>query len=106
MNKTRDNVVTIPLGRWIVGDEAIPSLDYMVIWGTLELDHDLQFDVELNVKYLFIQGGRLIIGWNDKPFLGHAQIVLRGSHATPEWPTSYGAPVGAKVLGNSQTVTK
>lgn len=46
-----------------------------------------------------MQGGRLIGGWEDNPFKGELQIVLRGNHSTPEWAFPEGPNQGSKVLG-------
>ena len=58
----------------------------------------------LSVQYMFIwlnQGGRLIAGWPDEPFRGQLQIILRGSHSTPDWLLPSGPNQGSKVLGKS-----
>ncbi|OWK04128.1 hypothetical protein Celaphus_00016362, partial [Cervus elaphus hippelaphus] len=61
---------------------------------------------------LFLKGGRLIGGWEDNPFKGELQIVLRGNHSTPEWALPEGPNQGSKVLaeryhvpGTSQSYT-
>lgn len=41
----------------------------------------------------------MIGGWEDNPFKGELQIVLRGNHSTPEWTLPEGPNQGSKVLG-------
>lgn len=50
-------------------------------------------------RLLLFQGGRLIAGWEDKPFRGQLHIKLRGNHRTPDWPLPQGPNQGSKVLG-------
>lgn len=77
----------------------------LVIYGALELDHGnitqtgSYRDFTINVTYLMILGGRLIIGWEDKPFLGNVLILLNGNHATPTYPLSSGPAIGSKAIG-------
>lgn len=83
-------------------DQQIPVLDSLEIQGTLELDHgpNKNRQLTISVTYLYILGGRLIIGCDEaNPFEGLAQIILRGTHATPDWAVTEGPNVGSKVLG-------
>nr|XP_014351910.1 PREDICTED: fibrocystin-L [Latimeria chalumnae] len=103
--------VIIPPGMWVVADTDIPSLHRLTIYGVLELEDEITGNgtaarnaspyrkIVLNATYISIQGGRLIGGWIDEPFKGELDIVLRGSHATPEWPLPNGPNQGSKVLG-------
>nr|XP_010954142.1 fibrocystin-L isoform X1 [Camelus bactrianus] len=99
--------VVIPEGTWIVADTDIPPMERLIIWGVLELEdkHNVGATgssygkVVLNATYISLQGGRLIGGWEDNPFKGELQIVLRGSHSTPEWALPEGPNQGSKVLG-------
>ncbi|XP_070248855.1 fibrocystin-L [Myotis yumanensis] len=99
--------VVIPEGTWVVADTDIPPLERLIIWGVLELEdkHNVEAaessyrKVVLNATYISLQGGRLIGGWEDNPFKGELQIVLRGNHSTPEWAFSEGPNQGSKVLG-------
>ncbi|XP_051826954.1 fibrocystin-L [Antechinus flavipes] len=100
--------VVIPEGTWMVVDVDIPSLERLIILGVLELeDHKnnvstgkpIYRKVVLNATYISVQGGRLIGGWEDNPFKGELQIILRGSHSTPEWSLPNGPNQGSKVLG-------
>ncbi|ELK08600.1 Fibrocystin-L [Pteropus alecto] len=95
------------LGTWIVADTDIPPMERLVIWGVLELEdkHNVEATqssyrkIVLNATYISLQGGRLIGGWEDNPFKGELQIVLRGNHSTPEWAFPEGPNQGSKVLG-------
>nr|XP_048313021.1 fibrocystin-L isoform X3 [Myodes glareolus] len=99
--------VVIPEGSWIVADTDIPPVEKLIIWGVLEIEDRSEVEsaapsyrrVVLNATYISVQGGRLIGGWEDNPFKGELQIVLRGNHSTPEWAFPEGPNQGAKVLG-------
>ncbi|KAF3822699.1 hypothetical protein GH733_008073, partial [Mirounga leonina] len=99
--------VVIPEGTWVVADTDIPPMESLIIWGVLELEdkhtvgaaESSYRKVVLNATYISLQGGRLIGGWEDYPFKGELQIVLRGNHSTPEWALSEGPNQGSKVLG-------
>jgi hypothetical protein len=69
--------------------------------GVLEVETD---DFVLNVQYLYILGGRLIIGWDEEhPYLGLARIYLRGFL---DVPNTQGIQVGVKAIGMLYTCTK
>ncbi|XP_066121905.1 fibrocystin-L [Saccopteryx bilineata] len=99
--------VIIPEGTWVVADTDIPPLERLIIWGVLELEDKYHVaaaessyrKVVLNATYISLQGGRLIGGWEDNPFKGELQIVLRGNHSTLEWAFPGGPNQGSKVLG-------
>lgn len=46
-----------------------------------------------------LQGGRLIIGWEDNSFKGLVNIILRGDINTEEKVVEGGVVVGAKAIG-------
>ncbi|XP_051729222.1 fibrocystin-L-like [Ctenopharyngodon idella] len=101
--------VIIPAGIWMVVDVVVPSLNKLKIEGVLEIPDTnngtssssvSQYNnTVLNATYISIQGGRLIAGWPDEPFRGQLQIILRGSHSTPDWLLPSGPNQGSKVLG-------
>ncbi|XP_043073568.1 PKHD1 like 1, tandem duplicate 1 [Puntigrus tetrazona] len=101
--------VIIPAGIWMVVDVVVPSLNKLKIVGVLEIPDinngtstrsvSQYNNVVLNATYISIQGGRLIAGWPDEPFRGQLQIILRGSHSTPDWLLPSGLNQGSKVLG-------
>uniref|UniRef100_A0A8C1B8X1 PKHD1 like 1, tandem duplicate 2 n=1 Tax=Cyprinus carpio carpio TaxID=630221 RepID=A0A8C1B8X1_CYPCA len=101
--------VNIPAGIWMVVDVVVPSLNKLKIVGVLEIPDTnngtstgsvSQYNnIVLNATYISIQGGRLIAGWPDEPFRGQLQIILRGSHSTPDWLLPSGLNQGSKVLG-------
>ncbi|KAL1767893.1 fibrocystin-L isoform X2 [Sigmodon hispidus] len=99
--------VIIPEGSWVVADTDIPPMEKLIIWGVLEIEDGSEMGsaapsyrkVVLNATYISVQGGRLIGGWEDNPFKGELQIVLRVNHSTPEWAFPEGPNQGAKVLG-------
>ncbi|KAI7798959.1 putative fibrocystin-L, partial [Triplophysa rosa] len=105
--QTGSNVV-IPLGKCVIVDTVIPSLNKLTIYGVLEIPDTnngtsnisvSQYNnIVLNVTYISIQGGRLIAGWADQPFRGELQIILKGNHLTPDWLLP-DINQGSKVLG-------
>ena len=84
--------------KWLVIDEAIPPLDYLIIEGGLHAASSASLHFTLNVNYIIISG-RLAIGWENEPFNGTARIILRGQHSTPEVPRSGGPELGSKFIG-------
>ena len=86
--------------QWVVADTTIPKMGKLVLFGVLELDDaNGTRNFEIKCTYLIIMGGRLIVGWPDKPFLGRALILLEGRHSTSPYPVSSGPPVGSKAIG-------
>ncbi|KAK3107032.1 hypothetical protein FSP39_005622 [Pinctada imbricata] len=93
-----DNV-TIEEGTWVVADTNLPWLGTLILKGGLELDsNNGARDFTLNCTYIIILGGRLVVGFPEEPFLSTANIVLRGSHSTPEYPHTTGPVIGSKVI--------
>ncbi|XP_061164553.1 fibrocystin-L-like [Saccostrea echinata] len=91
--------VKIPKDKWVVGDMTLPQMEKLVLYGVLELDDDNgNRDFELRCKYIVIYGGRLIIGWPDKPFLANALVILEGDKQTENYKQDSGPTIGAKVL--------
>ncbi|ROL45843.1 Fibrocystin-L [Anabarilius grahami] len=84
----------------IVGVLEIPDTNN----GTSSSSVSQYNNIVLNATYISIQGGRLIAGWPDEPFRGQLQIILKGSHSTPDWLLPSGPNQGSKVLGESYSV--
>ncbi|XP_057684607.1 fibrocystin-L-like [Corythoichthys intestinalis] len=104
--------VFIPPGMWIVLDGNTPALNKLIIMGVLEVPQPSNrsssrparaapqnHTVVINAVYIFIQGGRLLAGWEDEPYTGELHVILRGHHNTPDWPLTNGLNLGSKVLG-------
>uniref|UniRef100_A0A6I8N1M6 Fibrocystin-L n=1 Tax=Ornithorhynchus anatinus TaxID=9258 RepID=A0A6I8N1M6_ORNAN len=100
--------VVIPEGIWLVVDSEMPPMGKLTIFGVLELEENKNNfraknttygKVVLNATYISVQGGRLIGGWEERPFKGELEILLRGSHSTPDWTLSEELNQGSKVLG-------
>ncbi|CAH1775752.1 unnamed protein product [Owenia fusiformis] len=90
--------VQILPGLWMVADVQLPWMKKLYIYGTLEIANTQ--DNILNCSHVLIQGGRLIVGFNEtEPFLFNFQLILRGEHATPDMPLPEGPNMGAKALG-------
>lgn len=84
--------------KWLIIDEDIPPLDYLIIEGGLSAAADASLQFTLDVNYIIISG-RLAIGWENDPFNGTAKIILRGEHSTPAYSASNGPELGAKFIG-------
>ncbi|KAG8441692.1 hypothetical protein GDO86_010757 [Hymenochirus boettgeri] len=102
--------VVIPIDKWVIADVNIPYLEKLIIYGVLEMKNltdssssarsgVIYKTTVLNATYISIQGGRLIAGYENDPFQGELQIILRGNHLTPEMPLPDGPNQGSKVLG-------
>lgn len=74
----KDNdTVLIPEGKYLVCDiENLPRLKTLQIEGILEFDN--RMDHYLEVDMILINGGQLIIGWENDPILTNVTIVLTG----------------------------
>lgn len=90
------------VGKWVVADTTLPQMGTLLLYGTLELDHNNGTrDFVLNCTYLIILGGRLIAGYPDKPYLSNLLISLQGDHSTNPYAGFSGPPIGSKVIGQS-----
>lgn len=49
--------------------------------------------------FVALQGGRLIIGWEDNLFRGFVDIILTGTRFSDELPLTQDITVGAKAIG-------
>ena len=84
--------------KWLIIDEELPPLDYLIIEGGLSAAPDADLDFVLNASYIIVSG-RLAIGWEDEPFNGTAKILLRGRQSSPDVLATSGPPLGKKFLG-------
>ncbi|CAH1247131.1 PKHD1L1 [Branchiostoma lanceolatum] len=88
---------------WLVlGDNDLPALGQLHIVTVLELwdpNQPYTRDYTLQATHIFIQGGRLVVGWPDEPYLGNVLLSLLGDHSTPDMPLPSGPNVGAKAVG-------
>ena len=94
----------------MVADVPLPVMGKLYIQGVLEMEYlpinkGKVPDFTLNCTHIFVNGGRLIAGWEKDRYTGNGQIVLRGNHLTPDMPLPNGPNMGAKVLGEGITVT-
>jgi hypothetical protein len=85
----------IPVGQTILLDVSPPQQILIVIEGVLEFeDND---DKELQATYIFIRGGRLIVGREHAPFTHTAVITLHGKpYVTPELPIYGGKTIAVR----------
>lgn len=77
------DVVTIPEDQYIVVDTELPKLENLIIEGTLEFDNNREHYLE--VDFIFINGGQLIIGWENDPITKNVEIVLTGQKNDPSF---------------------
>jgi hypothetical protein len=69
--------VVIEPGKNIILDIETPLLNLVVINGRLTfLDHTEK--INLHAKQIYVRAGELLIGEEDKPYQGEAQITLYG----------------------------
>ncbi|XP_078698697.1 fibrocystin-L-like isoform X2 [Branchiostoma floridae x Branchiostoma belcheri] len=97
-----DDVKVMGVSWLVLGDADVPKLGKLYIYTVLELwdpSNPYTRDYTLEASHIFIQGGRLVVGWEDNPYLGNIHIILHGDHNTPEMPVPNGPTVGAKAIG-------
>ncbi|CAF0756351.1 unnamed protein product [Brachionus calyciflorus] len=68
--------VKIPDGKYVVVDCPLPKIKILQLNGILELDNGLNHKLEADV--IFINGGQLIVGWENNPILTNVDIILNG----------------------------
>jgi hypothetical protein len=90
--------VKIPYGLWVVVDIALPPLTRLQVDGTVEFDD--QLDNKLSVDELFINGGQIFVGWENKPFTHSMEIELTGTKSSKDFmlPNGFDS-MGAKAIG-------
>ncbi|XP_013413864.1 fibrocystin-L-like [Lingula anatina] len=101
-----DGNVRIVDGDWVVADTTLPRFDKLELHGVLELEFaqmpnsNNYYDFVINAEIIYIRfPGRLIVGWPNNVFKGTAEIILRGSHATPVYVPDGSSPnVGSKAI--------
>ena len=82
--------VVITQGQYIVLDESPPALHLLLVYGgVLEFSRDVG-DLALNASYIFVFGGKLLVGTEQEPFPNKATITLTGDRDSYELPV-YGA---------------
>ena len=103
-------------GDWVVADtKDVPTLKTLTLKGNLELNltslsttgrrkRALE-KVTITAEYIIIMGGRLVIGWPDKPYTGEVEIILTGK-TEARYPDGYGGPpLGAMSIGKEYCKT-
>ena len=88
----------------MVADTEFPIINKLYIYGVLEFEfqphsNGFYYNFTLSCEHIIIIEGRLIVGWEEDPFLGMAEIILRGNHASDELLLAGGVNVGAKAIG-------
>ncbi|CAJ1425211.1 unnamed protein product, partial [Effrenium voratum] len=91
-----DALVSIPDGQAIMLDEDTPVLLILTVEGILVFDNK---DIHLQATYIWVKGGTMEIGTEEKPFFHRALITLHGQkYETIRLPV-----IGGKVLAVSNT---
>lgn len=86
--------IIIPNGKYIIVDCPLPKFKILQIEGTVELDNGINHRLEASI--IAINGGQLIIGWENNPILTNVEIVLNGDKGTDD----YRLPDGLSFIGN------
>lgn len=96
--KDGDNVF-INRSQCILVDTEIPRLGMLLIEGDLELEDSLDHVIEADL--IIINGGALIAGSEENPFVNKAKFILHGNTSSSEFRFNDLAspPVGAKAIG-------
>jgi hypothetical protein len=95
--KNNDSI-KIPSDVWIVVDTVLPVLGTLQIDGVLEFDDSL--DNRLSVYQILINGGQLIIGWENKTFSHNINIELNGDKSSDPFILPNGInSIGIKSIG-------
>jgi len=71
--------ILIPTSLYVVVDTQLPKFTFLQLDGILELDNGINHDLECEI--LFINGGQLIVGWENNPILTNVTISLTGTKA-------------------------
>ena len=84
----------------IINTTSISKLGTLLLEGVLEVMDTPGANYTLDVNFIIIRGGRLVIGTPSQPFQALANIIVRGSHSTPSWNDGEDGPtVGSKAIG-------
>ena len=95
--KNNDSI-KIPSDVWIVVDVVLPVLGTLQIDGVLEFEDSL--DNKLSVTQILINGGQLIIGWENKTFSHNINIELTGDKSSESFTIPNGIDsIGLKSIG-------
>ena len=71
--------IRIPDTLYVVVDIQLPKFTYLQLDGILELDNGRNHYLECEI--MFINGGQLIVGWENDPILTNVTIALTGTKA-------------------------
>jgi hypothetical protein len=82
--------VVITLGEVIYLDESPPPLYLVLVYGGTLRFADWAGDIAFNASYVFVFGGKLIVGTESNPFPHRAIITITGDRNSYEIPV-YGA---------------
>ncbi|XP_060567723.1 fibrocystin-L-like [Ruditapes philippinarum] len=94
-----DNVKIISYTWVLVNFTNICKLNTLLLYGVLEFvnGHDAAYTIEAGL--IIIKGGRLIIGWPDNPFIGHASIIMYGNDSLSAFNPKTGVLLRRKTIG-------
>ena len=90
--------VYIPCSLYVLVDVPLPFINRLNVCGGLEFMDDMDHVLETNL--ILIDGGQLVAGSEDSPFMHQLIIVLHGSLSSPVYRLpNFGPVLGAKALG-------
>jgi hypothetical protein len=90
--------IQIPSGVWVVVDIALPVLKRVQIDGVLEFNDSL--DNTFSAENIFINGGQLIVGWENQRFTHNLNIQLTGDKKSELYTFPNGVnTMGTKAIG-------
>lgn len=78
--------VHIPKGQSMILDESTNKLNLVNIEGELRFADDVATGLKFEAKYVFVKGGKLIIGTAEKPIEHKVEVVIRGAKTDAEIP--------------------
>eukprot|EP00361_Fabrea_salina_P003869 CAMPEP_0202427040 /NCGR_PEP_ID=MMETSP1345-20130828/1320_1 /ASSEMBLY_ACC=CAM_ASM_000843 /TAXON_ID=342563 /ORGANISM="Fabrea Fabrea salina" /LENGTH=3382 /DNA_ID=CAMNT_0049037631 /DNA_START=76 /DNA_END=10221 /DNA_ORIENTATION=+ len=77
--------VHIPKGQNVVLDIPTPVLNLILVEGTLTVED--KPGVTLDAHYIFVNGGKFVVGTEEKPFQNEFTLTMHGNRETPSMPT-------------------
>ena len=82
---------------YILVNTQVPRLGTVTVCGGLEFLDTMNHVFEVDL--IIIQGGRLVAGYPETPFVNTMRFVLHGSLSSPEFQFVNGPSLGAKAIG-------
>ena len=97
--------VHIEPGMHVILDIDTPILNLLIVNGRLSFKDDVEKPkIILQAKQIYVRAGELLIGEEDKPYEGEAQITLHGERKEQTLIMSGSVVSGNKLIFNTGTV--